>query len=154
MSHENVEVVESLYEAVQWVFTDEAAEAARIGSSDPDEAIRRFDPVKRVVGFLAEDVVWEMIFTPAPVVGHRAVVQTISEWIEVMADWKVVDTHFTDAGEDLVLGEATAIQRGRGSGVPTEQTLFIVYEVKAGKIAHYKEYLDRGEALEAVGLAE
>ncbi len=71
-----------------------------------------------------------------------------------MANWKVVDEQFTDAEEDKVLSEVTAVQRGRSSGIGIEQKLFIVYTVSAGRITHYREYLDLSAALEAAGLSE
>lgn len=147
MPSENVELVERLYRDLQWLFTDEGAEAAKRGVEDSAVAIQAYRQIRELLAYLSEDVSWKVIFMPEPVVGHAEVVRTIGEWMEVMADWRVVDEHFTDASEDTVLGEVKAVLRGRGSDVPVEQVLHITYTIADGKITRYSEHFDRDEAL-------
>jgi ketosteroid isomerase-like protein len=44
--------------------------------------------------------------------------------------------------------------RGRGSGVETTQESWQVWRFREGRAYRWEEYLDRTEALEAVGLRE
>ena len=44
--------------------------------------------------------------------------------------------------------------RGRGSGVPVEQRFYTVCGIRDGKIALIHDFMDRWEALDAVGLRE
>jgi ketosteroid isomerase-like protein len=58
-----------------------------------------------------------------------------------------------DLGVQLVvLGDVTT--RGRASGVPVSHEYAWVATLSDGKIIHQQEYLNHGEALEAVGLRE
>ncbi len=56
--------------------------------------------------------------------------------------------------EDLVIATVTIHARGRGSAVDVEQKFTHVIRVRDGKIAFFRSYLNRQEALEAVGLRE
>jgi ketosteroid isomerase-like protein len=44
--------------------------------------------------------------------------------------------------------------RGKGSEVPVEGLFFHVVELRDGKFLRVKEYTDKAQALEAVGLSE
>jgi ketosteroid isomerase-like protein len=147
MPDHNVDIVRELYRSIQWLFDDDAGDAMRLGIDDPAAAIRDFPKVGHVVGFMTEDVTWKTVFAPEPVIGREAVVQLISEWMEVMAQWRVVDEVFTDVAKDVVLGDVKAVQSGRESGVPIEQPLFITYTMRDGRIARYWEFFTRDEAL-------
>jgi ketosteroid isomerase-like protein len=57
-------------------------------------------------------------------------------------------------GGQLVVGAVTMHGRGMGSGVQVAQTMFHVFEIREAKIVRLREYLDRGQALEAAGLSE
>ena len=57
-------------------------------------------------------------------------------------------------GGELVVGAVTVHGRGSGSGVQIAQTMFHVFEIRDAKIGRLREYLDRGQALEAAGLRE
>ena len=57
-------------------------------------------------------------------------------------------------GGDLVVGAVTVHGRGIGSGVEVAQTMFHVFEIRDAKITRLREYLERGQALEAAGLRE
>jgi ketosteroid isomerase-like protein len=74
--------------------------------------------------------------------------------------WDVLDTweelrllpeEFRDLGDRvLVLGRMAG--RGRGSGVPVDAPIGMVFECRAGKISSIRSFLDHGEALRAAGL--
>jgi ketosteroid isomerase-like protein len=57
-------------------------------------------------------------------------------------------------GAERVLAFLRAAAHGRASGLPAGAETGNVYEFKEGKIRRIQIFLDRGEALEAVGLSE
>ena len=86
-------------------------------------------------------------------VGHdgiRAFITTIGDLYERF------QVHFQDVrdlGERvLALGTASAI--GKSSGIEQETPLAIVASFQDGRITHFKDYGDKDQALEAVGLRE
>jgi ketosteroid isomerase-like protein len=60
---------------------------------------------------------------------------------------------FRDLGDRvLMLGRIDA--RGRGSGVPVDASLGMVFEFRGGRISRARGYLDHGEAMRAAGLED
>lgn len=55
---------------------------------------------------------------------------------------------------DLVVMVGRLEGRGKGSGVPVNASLGMVFDFRGGAISRIRGYLDRAEALEAVGLSE
>jgi uncharacterized protein len=69
-------------------------------------------------------------------------------------DWfRVEDGEFRDLG-DFVMWSGRLDGRGRLSGVPVSAPLDIVYDVRDGKVARMRSFLDREAALKVMGLAE
>jgi uncharacterized protein len=69
-------------------------------------------------------------------------------------DWfRIEDGDFEDHG-DRVVWSGMLEGRGRISGVPVSAPLDIVYDVREGKVARMRSFLDREAALEAMGLEE
>jgi ketosteroid isomerase-like protein len=60
---------------------------------------------------------------------------------------------FRDAA-DLVVVLGRLEGRGKGSGVPVDSSLGMVFDFRGGEIARIRGYLDHGEALRAARLAE
>jgi uncharacterized protein len=85
--------------------------------------------------------------------GHEALREWVVMMEEIWVDARYEPEEFIDAGE-LVVVAVRAKARGRGSGVPMDVPMFHVFEVQDGKIRRFWSYLDRAEALEAVGLRE
>jgi ketosteroid isomerase-like protein len=60
---------------------------------------------------------------------------------------------FRDVGEIVVmLGRLEG--RGKGSGVPVESSLGMVFDFRGGAISRIRGYLDHAEALRAAGLSQ
>jgi ketosteroid isomerase-like protein len=57
-------------------------------------------------------------------------------------------------GEQAVVGWGTLRIRGRGSGIETEVTTAAVARLRDGRLLRFKDYGDKGKALEAAGLSE
>ena len=55
---------------------------------------------------------------------------------------------------DIVIMLGRLEGRGKGSGVPVEASLGMVFDCRDGMISRIRGYLDHGEALRAAGLSE
>jgi uncharacterized protein len=133
MSRENVEILEELL--------------ARFQAGDRTSLKDAF----------TEDVVWDTLasITPAAGIyeGPAGVERFFVEWLGTWEDPTVEHLELIDAG-DSVVNVFRWSGRGRTSGVPTEGVFFGVYDLRDGKIARYRQYATRAEALEAAGLSE
>jgi ketosteroid isomerase-like protein len=85
--------------------------------------------------------------------GHEGVRQSWERWLEQWDDWGGEFERFVDCGDDVLV---IAHERGRGmtSGASVSSRNHLVFTIRAGKIARYREFYDEREALKAVGLAE
>ena len=85
--------------------------------------------------------------------GHEA----LREWVEtvddVWEDGRYEPEEFIDAGDFVVVALRVRARR-RDIRVPIDVSLYHVFEMREGRIQRGTAYLDRAEALEAVGLSE
>ena len=130
MSQENVEIVRRAF----------AYEIYGVGDRAEAEAI--FDP----------DVVMNPT-NEGPFHGPDAMRDDFERWASAFEDLEVSPEEFIDAG-DRVLVTAYHRGRGRASGVEVDGRFYEVYTLRDGKVVRVDEYVDRAEALEAVGLRE
>jgi ketosteroid isomerase-like protein len=85
--------------------------------------------------------------------GREGMVRYFSEAEETWQYFSVSGEEFRDLGDRvLVVGRMEG--RGRGSGVKVDTSYTMVVEFREGKVARSRAYLDHGDALRAVGLAE
>ena len=134
MSQENVEVMKLAYEAF-----------ARGGL---DRYMEQFaDDVEfRAPEGAPDDV--------GPIHGKTALRAWLQDWIDTFEGFWFEAVEFIDAGEDQVVVVERFGGRAKLSGIETEQTEAVVSTIRDGKIAHYREFITRDEALEAAGLRE
>jgi ketosteroid isomerase-like protein len=59
-----------------------------------------------------------------------------------------------DRGDDQVVAVQHATGRAKASGVQTDIRYAVVYTLRDGKIVRGREYIDRNQALEALGLRD
>jgi ketosteroid isomerase-like protein len=90
---------------------------------------------------------------PDTYVGLEAVTRGVEAWVEAYPDLRV------DPREVLVSGDRVLVWghwsgHGAGSGVPIEMEMAQVFTIEGGKIRRIEEYMDRADALKAVGLQE
>ena len=78
----------------------------------------------------------------------------IAETDEVMAEFRVETETLRDVGDDRVLLLGVIIGKGRLSGADVHAELGQVFTFRDGQLVSYRGYLDRAEALAAVGLSE
>jgi ketosteroid isomerase-like protein len=103
----------------------------------------------------APDVEWETRWPGEPPVVHGR--GAVKEWARrvneaISFDQEVVDARELD--DERVLAEYRLRGAGRGSGVPTEMTVFDLLWFRDGLIYRRRTFYSRDEALEAAGLLE
>jgi ketosteroid isomerase-like protein len=138
MSQDNVERLLEAYELINERFAE-----LKAGDLDP------------LFEFFASDVVIEMVDAPDPetYVGHDGVRQWFDD---VYGPWEAVHIAaegFIQSG-DWTVAHLHCVLRGEASGVELELPITAVHQFRSGRIARDRLYLDRAEALEAVGLSE
>jgi ketosteroid isomerase-like protein len=84
--------------------------------------------------------------------GPAAVRRYLQEWVDMFDNVTNVPEELLDVGDDRVVAVQHATGRAKMSGVETELRYAVVYTVRNGKIVRGREYMDRDQALEAVGL--
>jgi ketosteroid isomerase-like protein len=108
--------------------------------------------------FWDEDINWRAIENAPDDVGEmqgpEAVRRYLGEWVAMFDNLTVVPEELLDVDEDRVIAVQHVTGRAKASGVETELRLAVVYTVRDGKIVRGREYIDRDQALEAVGLRE
>jgi ketosteroid isomerase-like protein len=108
---------------------------------------------------LHPDVEWQTILGPlvgvATVRGRDAVLKFLFEDIPDAIDSpSAVAEELTDLGNGRVLVVATYRGRGKRGGVDVEVRISSVHRISGGVILSVRDYANRREALEAVGLSE
>jgi ketosteroid isomerase-like protein len=135
MSQENVETIRRIYE--RWLQDD----ASLFDAIDPDIELNP-DPAADWVG--VNDIYR----------GHDGVRSYMAQVYEAFEDYRPEVEELLDAG-DKVITLAIEHGRGRGSGATVEaRHTAHVWTMRANKAVRLDLYLDREEALEAVGLRE
>ena len=85
--------------------------------------------------------------------GIEAIRKQFASWIDAYPDLRVEPLE-AKANQDRVFLWVRFVGHGAASGAPLEMELAHVYTLRDGKAARCVEYMDRNEALEAVGLRE
>jgi ketosteroid isomerase-like protein len=70
---------------------------------------------------------------------------------DVWSEFRILPDSFRDSG-DTVLMLGSLRGRGRNSGVTVDESLGMVFDVRDGKIARIRGFLDHAEALRAAAL--
>jgi ketosteroid isomerase-like protein len=88
----------------------------------------------------------------ATVRGHDALVRWNERWFEAWNEFHADVEEMVEAGDGVIVTGLVASGRGTGSGMPVEQRIFHVLELREGKVLRISEYLERDQALAAAGL--
>jgi ketosteroid isomerase-like protein len=133
MSQENVEVVRRGYEAFSrgdldaWLEpVSEDAELHEV-SDIPDSTVYR---------------------------GHKGMRRWAESLLQLVSEWRWTPEEFIYQGDTAVLVRAHMAARSAGGDVPFEQVVFHLIEFRAGEIVCFRGFLEREEAIAAVGLSE
>jgi len=151
MSEENVEVVQAFWKA--WLDGESAPLSVSGGEvvydhrGDPDGLFGHLDPAVEVhplTGAMLEGVSYR---------GHEGMRRWLDDVAEYWQSMWVKPEEFLDAGEAVVVvGRVHGL--GKRSGVAIEAPAAWVCRQRDARMSYLRFYLDRSQALEAVGLAE
>jgi ketosteroid isomerase-like protein len=136
MSQENVEIVRRATEAFSRGGTDAVADI-----------------------FWVPEIVWNMSPTQIPgfgvYTGYDEVRAFMAEWFSAFDfdGWSLKIEDLFERG-DRVLSFVRQVGEGSSSGAQVSVEFAQIFTLRAGKILRIDNYLDRTEALEAVGLSE
>jgi ketosteroid isomerase-like protein len=84
--------------------------------------------------------------------GVAAARRYVEDWLDTFEDIVNVPQELLDVGDERVIAVQHVTGRARLSGVETELRYAVVYTLREGKIVRVKEYRNREQALDAVGL--
>lgn len=84
--------------------------------------------------------------------GHAGIRAWLAKLQEAWGEGFRFEPRSITRGDEVVVVESRAIGLGVESGIPLEMTVYIILRFRNGKIVWTKSYVDRAEALEAVGL--
>ena len=138
MSQENVEIVRRVFDEFK----------AGLARGDPAAP---FDS-----GLNAPEAEW--ILPPLP--GFRRVYRGREGFIEFMRtwtedfEWSIELERVIDAGDDRVVTVSHQRATGKGSGVPVELRMGLLFELRAGRVIRMTNFLDPAEAFKAAGLPD
>ena len=135
---QNVEVLREVYELLNTHF-------AELKGGDLDALLVFFDP----------DVVIEVVDAPDPATYHGH--DGVRRWFnDALGVWRAVRVEAEDVREsgEWTVALLRAHLRGEASGVEVELPLAALHQFRNGRIVRDRVYLNRAEALEAVGLGE
>ena len=135
MSHENVELVRSAYDAFNQ------------GDWDGALAVVHADVEWRLHGDLGID-------STEPVRGREPLRAFWANFFEVWENPHMEPLDVAEPHPGTVLATVRFTAQGQGSSVPIELTYFWVHVVSGGEVASVDVYVDRSEALAAVGLED
>src|SRR5262245_792408 len=85
--------------------------------------------------------------------GREAVRRDWEETFGIFEDFSIDIERYFAAGDEIVL-YVRYRGRGRGSNADVELSMAHIWTFRDGKVIRRRQYLDRGEALKAVGLSE
>jgi ketosteroid isomerase-like protein len=107
--------------------------------------------------FWSEDIDWRAmegaVDDVGEICGKEAMRRYLQDWLDTFEGVTTVPTELIDAGDDRVVAVLYVTARARLSGIATELRYAVVYTLRDGIIVRGREYADRAEALQAVGLA-
>jgi ketosteroid isomerase-like protein len=86
--------------------------------------------------------------------GARGFAEALSDLNAAWQEWRQEIDDVIDAGEDHVVVLARLKARGRESGAPVDQPWAMVITLRHGHLIASRTFLDRTQALKAVGLEQ
>jgi ketosteroid isomerase-like protein len=80
--------------------------------------------------------------------GHEGVLEAFNRWLDQWDEYNAEAESFEDHGDEVFV---VAREQGRGrSGATAEARLYLIYTVRDGKIARYREFYDEDAARAAL----
>jgi len=85
--------------------------------------------------------------------GREGLKRWVASTREIWEEWRFEPERFLDAG-DQVVALVRVVARGGSSGVSLDRETAHLWTLRDGRVTRCEVYLDRSEALDAVGLGE
>ena len=153
MSQENVELVRRFLEAVDrvyaayWQAPRSLTDSLRAGEVPPEAA--------DVMRYLHPNIEWKSALIGITATrGYEGIAHGVDQFLDAAQDYRVNVPEVTDLGDSQVLAVVRLAMKGKASDIDVNATIFSIVTVEDGLIIRLDEYLERAEALEAVGLSE
>jgi ketosteroid isomerase-like protein len=139
-------------------YTTKAEALQAVGLTLVERAIAAVNErdVERYLTYCTEDIELRTPLEPITGVyeGGPGVRRFFADVEDAGTDFRLDLERLEAIGEDRVLAFLRVSARGRASGIPQGAETANVYDIVEGKIGRIRIFLDRQEALEAVGLRE
>ncbi len=152
MSQENVEIVRRYFEAVErafaayWQAPRSVADSLRAGEVSPEFA----DAMR----YLHPNIEWKSALIGITARGCEDAARGVDQMLDAAQDSRVTVLEVTDLSDSQVLAVLRLAMKGKTSDIEVNATIFTIVTVEDGLIIRLDDYLERAEALEAVGLSE
>jgi ketosteroid isomerase-like protein len=152
MSQENVEIVRRYFEAAgrafaaYWQGPRSLADSLRAGEVRPETA--------DVMRYVHPNIEWKSALIGITTRGYEGTLHGVDQLLDAAQDYRVNAPEVTDLGDSQVLAVVRLAMKGKASDIDVNATIFSIVTVEDGLIIRLDEYLERAEALEAVGLSE
>ncbi|MGH2979081.1 MAG: nuclear transport factor 2 family protein [Solirubrobacterales bacterium] len=122
----------------------EAFESWNAGDRSPP--LERFDPEVEISTVIGD------AFAGEPYRGHEGARAWLANLDESFETWRVIPEEWHER-DDVLVVLGTVHARGRGSGIEFDQPIAWVARFRDDKLFRLQTYVDREEALAAVGLS-
>jgi ketosteroid isomerase-like protein len=133
MSEENVELVETLWDAFQR------------GDIDTMRGASRSDVVIVQPSELPDSKTY---------VGHEGVKEAVEDWPKQWDDFRFEVLEIIDISDSQVVSVTRHHGRGAVSGIEVNTIIAYIHTITDGKVARIDMFMSREQALEAAGLSE
>jgi ketosteroid isomerase-like protein len=87
-----------------------------------------------------------------PIVGRDALREYATDWFDTIDGLELTPEEVIDAGEGTYVAVLRLTGKARGSEVPVQQHLSVIWTFRDGKLVRGREYRTREEAMRAAGL--
>ena len=85
--------------------------------------------------------------------GYEGILRYLSDVDDAFEEWHAEDSRFSEGDAGRVLHRYRIVGKGRGSGIPVDAQIAIVWTLQDGNVKHGKVYLDQAEAARIAGVA-
>jgi ketosteroid isomerase-like protein len=152
MSQENVELVRRYLEAVErafaayWQGPRSLVDSLRAGEVGPE--------IAGVMRYWHRNIEWKSALIGITARGYEGTLHGVDQFLDAAQDYRVNVLEVTDLGDSQVLAVLRLAMKGKASDIDVNATIFNIVTVEDGLIIRMDKYLERAEALKAVGFSE